>query len=69
MELSISLRYHIIRKQMVKLNEQFKHSKTVREGENEDLQIKLSQFLLYDGTTCTMSTGLAPLEFFMKRRL
>ena len=47
----------------------FKNSLKAREGENEDLQTKLSRFLLYYRKTPTTSTGLAPSELFMKRRL
>ena len=47
----------------------FKNSLKAREGENEDLQTKLSRFLFYYRTTPTTSTGLVPSELFMKRRL
>ena len=47
----------------------FKSSLKAREGENGDLQTKLSWFLLYYRTTPITSTGLAPSKLFMNRRL
>ena len=47
----------------------FKSSLKVRGMEKEDLQTKLSRFLLYYRTTTTTSIGLTPSELLMKRRL
>ena len=47
----------------------FKNSLKAREMEKEELQTKLSRFLLCYRTTPTTSTGLTPSELFMKRRL